>query len=285
VKNDTVDPLYLRILDTVRKGFSNLFNERGGDEEITPEYIATLPEDIKADPVFAKYKDANEAHRGLVAAQKFLGRESLPVPKDENDTEAISMFHKKLGHPENAEAYKIPTDLEIPKDFPMDEEMVKGFRTEAHKLGMSPKQFDGLYKFYMNYGIGQFSGMNENNEKIYNDSVADLHKKWGGAYGQNVALANKVYDTFVPPEGIAAFKQGIGNHPVVIEAFSNIGKVMSEDLLIGKGQGLTQTPAEADAEIKTMEADTKSPLHNASDPRHQEFVEKRARLYKLKLGQ
>ena len=258
------------------------FNERGEVEtETPPEYIATLPEDIKTDPVFTKYKDQNEANRGLVAAQKFLGRESLPIPVDDNDTDAINMIHKKLGLPESSDKYEIPTDLEIPEDFPMDEEMVKGFRSEAHKLGISTNQFKGLYKFYMNYGAAQFTGMNQQSEKIYNDSVAALHTKWGGAYGQNVALANKVFDKFADPNAIEEFKKGIGNHPVVIEMFANIGKVLSEDLLVGKGSGLMQTPEEARAKIREMEADTKSPLHNSSDPRHQEYVDERARLYKL----
>ena len=40
-----------------------------------------LPDDIKADPLWAKYETQNDAHKGLIDAQKFLGREKLPDRK------------------------------------------------------------------------------------------------------------------------------------------------------------------------------------------------------------
>ena len=156
----------------------------------------SLPDDIKADPLFTKYEKPEDAHRALLSAQKFLGREHLPAPKGADDADAIAMIHKALGLPENGEGYQLPTDLEIPKELPLNEDMIKDFRNVAHGLGISPKQFAGVYKWYMNSTIGEFNKFNDESAKEADEARVALRKEWGAAYKQNEALAYKVFKQF-----------------------------------------------------------------------------------------
>lgn len=250
-----------------------------------PSWRDTLPPEIKDDPVFTKYENQNDANKALVGAQKFLGRETLPVPKDDNDAEAYSVIAKRLGLPKDENGYTIPTDLEIPKELPLDEGRMNDFKKTAHSLGILPKQFEGLYKWHMNDMINLHKQHNEGLENGVKETETGLRKEWGAAYQQNIALAEKVINQFSDEAGIKYLKdRGLNNDLNVIKILANIGKVMGDDVLIGKPAGMAQSPDEAQAELNAMQADTKGPLHNADHPQHKEFVDKRDRLTKLITG-
>ena len=277
---DTIHPI--RILNTLIRFLINL-GEKGEVNVATPPvaWQDSLPDDIKADPVFEKYKDANEAHRALVGAQKFLGRETLPVPKDENDSETQTLILRKLGLPEKEDGYALPTDFEIPKDLPIDETLTNSFRKTAHSLGILPKQFAGLYKWYMTEAVNSFNKMGEDRQVSQAEAETNLRKKYGAAYPQNIALAKKVVSQFADDKAYNELEKGLGNNPALIELFINIGKVLSEDQLIGKPSSTTMTPDEAQSEINKIKGDKNHPYWNEAHPSHTEAVEQMTRLMKL----
>ncbi len=249
----------------------------------TTKWQDTLPEDIKADPIFAKFKEPAEAYRSLVAAQKFLGREKLPVPKDANDKETYSMIFKTLGLPEKPDGYVLPTDLQIPKDLPFNEAMLTDFKKIAHEQGILPQQFAGLYKWYMNNMVGQYQKFNEQKVISTQEAENNLRQKWGAAYPQNVALAKKVFQSFADEKAYAKFDSGLGNDPDMIEFFANLGKVLSEDQLAGKPKGLEMTPDEAQTEVNKIKGDKSHAYWNESHPTHKEAVAHMERLMKFTL--
>jgi len=305
--HDTFNPK--RILEAVGNDFSKrVMNERGEAGTPLPETLTqdqdltgittveelvsgyktakagstySVPEDIKSDPIFEKYKTQEERDRALVSAQKLLGREKLPIPADENDKDAYALIYKTLGLPEKEDGYEIPTDLNIPKELPIDETLLADFKKTAHGLGVLPQQFKGLYSWYMDSMAKAFNKMNEDKVASAEESEVALRTKHGAAYPQVMALAKKVFSTFVDPKSLPEFEKGLGNNPMIIDLFAGIGKILSEDQLSGTPKGGSETPAEAQAEIKRMEADLKGPLYDAAHPQHKEFKEKRDRLYRL----
>lgn len=55
---------------------------------------------------------------------------------------------------------------------------------------------------------------------------------------ENIALAQKAVETFGTPELKEILKSsGLGNHPEVVRAFLKIGRQISEDSIVGKGNG------------------------------------------------
>jgi hypothetical protein len=260
-----------------------LLNERGqgGAGGEVDNWRDTLPDDVKSDPIFEKYKEPAEAFRALVAAQKFLGREKLPVPTDENDKESYDLIFKKLGLPENETMYQFPTDLKLPKELPIDEAMMNDFRKIAYQHRLLPSQVSGLYKWYLQSMVDAYNKFGDQKKEFTKEAETNLRKKWGAAYPQNMALAQKVFQQFADDKTFVKFEEGYGNDPVMIELFANIGKVLSEDQLMGKPQGLTMTPDEAQIEINKIKSDMKHPYWNADHPLHADAVANMERLMKL----
>lgn len=241
----------------------------------------SIPEDIKADPIFEKYKTQEERDRALIAAQKFLGREKLPVPKDANDKETYDLIFKKLGLPDNENGYQLPTDLQIPKELPIDEALLTGFKKQAHSLGILPNQFSGLYKWYISTYVDAFNKFGEQKMASEKETETNLRQEWGAAYPQNIELAKKVFVSFAGEKEYAEFVKGFGNNPILIRMFANIGKILSEDQLTGKPHDLEMTPDEAQAEINKIRGDLKNPFYDANHPQHKEYLDKVERLTKL----
>jgi len=295
MRHDTFNPL--RILEAVKKFVVGL-GERGeiGDGSdpaadaaaaatvaaaAATNWKTTLPDDIKADPIFEKYKEPADAFRALVSAQKFLGREKLPVPTDENDKEAYDLIFEKLGLPKSESDYQLPTDLQIPKELPLDEVMLADFKKMAHQHRLLPSQVSGLYKWYITSMIGAYNKFGEQKIEFTKEAETNLRKKWGAAYPQNIALAKKVFANFADEKAYAEFEKGAGNNPIYLEFFANIGKVLSEDQMIGKPHGLTMAPDEAQIEINKIKGDMKHPYWDAAHPLHKEAVANMERLMKL----
>lgn len=242
-----------------------------------------IPNDIAKDPIFEKYKTQEERDRALVAAQKFLGREKLPVPIDENDAEGYKMIFTKLGLPANGDGYKLPTDLQLPDGLPISDEMLVDFRKVAHEHGILPKQFAGLYKWYMETTAKQYETQNAQKVTDMQTAENDLHKKWGAGYEGKKNLAMKVFKSFADEKTTAEFEKELGNNPIVIELFANIGDILSEDQLVGKPTGLTATPEEAQMQLNKIRGDKNHPYWDAVHPEHKDAMALVDRLTRLTL--
>jgi hypothetical protein len=266
-----------------------LFDNRGEVEVVTPPSPAPvdwktseIPLEIQKDPIWDKYENKGDAFKALVEAQKFLGREKLPVPKDVNDKETYDLIFKKLGLPDNDAGYELPVDLNIPKEFPYDETLVKDFKKIAHENRLLPSQVSNLYKWFVTQQLGAFNKMGDDKVASAEAGETELRKEWGAAYAQNSAIAQKVFRSFAGEKDFAEVeKLGLANNPVMVKLFANIGKVLSEDQLHGKPSTSSMTPAEAQAEINKMNGEKGSPLFDAVHPQHNEYLDKRQRLYEF----
>jgi hypothetical protein len=289
---DTFNP-FKRILEALVSSAVMFRNDRGEialtDGDNVTENTAvnnwrdSLPAEIKSHPVFEKYKEPNEAFKALVDAQKFLGREKLPVPTGPDDKETYGMIFKTLGLPDKPDGYVISEagKKDIPADVQLDETMFNDFKRAAHENGILPQQFEGLYKWYINSVKGQMGKMNEQRTVEMQKSETELRNKWGKAYDENVSVAQRVFKQFADEKAIGEIEKGLGNNPVMIELFANIGKVLSEDKLKGKGSSFTMTPDEAKSEVNKFMGDTKSPYWDESHPLHKETVERVKQLFSM----
>jgi len=252
----------------------------GGGQD---NWRSSLPDNIKANPIFEKYNSPHEALAAFVDVQKLIGPEKIIMPsKEADENEWNERVFNRLGRPGKPEEYVLPTDLEIPKELPVQEKMVQGFREQAHKLGILPKQFDGLYKWFMNEQITQFNDLTTAQKTSRDEATSALRTEWGAAFDQNVALGEKVLSSFGDAETVAFLKNnGLNNNPSFIKFLSKVGQAFSEDQLTGKPQTLTMSPDEAMAEIRKMEGDDKHPLNIAEHPEHSEALNKRDTLYRM----
>lgn len=240
------------------------------------KWTDNLPPEIKAHPVLSKYKDSTEAVKALVEAQSLIGADKIIIPsKDAKPEEWNARVWDRLGRPKDPAGYVLPTDLKIPEDLPIDEKLVTNFKAEAHKQGLLPHQVAAMYKWFMNEQIAQHGIFKEGINTTRNEAETKLRRDWGAAFGQNVALGEKVLDAFAEPETLTFLKQnGLHNDPSFIKFLAKIGSSFSEDQLIGKPRGLTLTPEEAQIEINKIRNDMKGPLYDDKHPEHKAMVDK-----------
>jgi hypothetical protein len=105
-----------------------------------------LPEDIRGDKSLEPITSVEGLVKSYIHAQKAIGTNKLSVPdKHATDEDWRQVFHK-LGVPEKVEEYKIDAGGDV-----LSEEFVEGFRAQAHKAGVLPKQATEMAKWYSSF--------------------------------------------------------------------------------------------------------------------------------------
>lgn len=295
-KNDNTCPN--RITSAVRSMWQRvLHSERGeaGDPPeppveppqppVTPpaDWRASLDENIRNHPSLKDFKTPGDVVKSYVEVQKLIGPEKIIMPsKDADEKEWNERVFDRLGRPKDPKDYQLPLDITIPKELPVSEKLVQGFREQAHKLGILPKQFQGMYKWFMNEQIAQYNDLVTVNKANAEKSTAALRTEWGAAFDQNLGISERVLQTYGDENVINFVKQnGLNTDANFVKFLHNIGKVLSEDQLTGKPPSLIMAPEEAKAELAKMENDKKHPLFDAMHPEHQAAMKKRDMLYRM----
>ncbi|MBA1364050.1 hypothetical protein [Burkholderia gladioli] len=88
------------------------------------------------------FPSAEEAVRSYQNLEKLMGAKAnaIMIPGDGATPEEMNAFYEKLGRPGAPENYAVPEAFK-------EDAMVKGFAGEAHKLGLTSKQFEGVMAF------------------------------------------------------------------------------------------------------------------------------------------
>jgi len=176
-----------------------------------------------------------------------------------------------------------PTDYgwTPPRDFALDEERHGVLRTEAHKLGLTQRQFDGLMRQAIAYEDGFYSRERDKAETA-------LRAEWGPNMEANVQRA---YATYRQLGGSDEDADLIGNHPQVIRLLNRAGELLAQR---GAGTGAgapaggaaSLSPADTAAARNELQdlmrgapGQDDSPYWNPSDPRHRRVKDAVAQIH------
>ena len=112
-----------------------------------------IPESFKEEKALDNFNNMEDFVKSYLHAQKLVGADKIPVPNKHATEEDWNEVFKRLGAPSDPNDYKYDF-----KDQEMDSEAVQEFNKTAHRLGLLPKQAEGLIKFYneMNGNIAAF---------------------------------------------------------------------------------------------------------------------------------
>lgn len=163
----------------------------------------------------------------------------LAIPTDDSTDEDIQTFYNSLGRPEKIEDYKFEK-IKFPEGMTKSEELEKEFIKLSHSIGLTNPQAESLYAFYNKLGIGAFNAQKqaeEDNvkevEKAHTERIEALKKEWGKDYEANLEYMKRAMKQFGGEEFEKLMDDTkMGNDPIMIQAFVNIGKKMGEGTLI-----------------------------------------------------
>lgn len=182
------------------------------------------------------WKDPNDAIRDYSELQKSASGK-IKMPTDESSAEEISAFYDKIRGVENAEGYDMPRP-ELPEGMTYDESFEKVIRGIAFEAGISKAQLKTLTEAYNKYQVEQFGIITAELTKTYDEGQKALKVEWKEDYDTNLEVAKRACRELGGDDFIALLETNkLGNNPVFIKTFHNIGLKILNDTLIKGTQG------------------------------------------------
>lgn len=247
------------------------------------DWRASLPEDVRGDPVIGKYANVGELARGFVNAQKMIGATKLPLPSDKATDAEWDMVYSRLGRPESPDKYK----MERPADFTgtYDEGFVKAFLTEAHGAGLNQRQVDKLTKWYFGQQGAAEKNHATNLEGARQEAEMTLRREWGRSYDQNLRLAASAMNKFFDESDKARIDQlGLGDDPGFIRMLLKVSRATEDDTMDGKPSSPATGANEAKRRVAEIMGDMNHPYWQGQHPAHKQAVEEVLRLREIAEG-
>ena len=222
-------------------------------ELVSGDWREMIPVELRQDPTWNKYHSPEQAFRGLVEAQKLIGKKEIPTglvkPSEEAPKEDWSNYRlelgKMLGVPDSAERYEVP---EAAKELNGLDTLMQ----IAHRSGLGNEQFSSMIEAVAQADKAHMEQMEQ--AKIQNLQI--LQDEWGQSYEQNLQIADIGLNA-VDPEG--AMRQllddtGLNTHPAVIKHYHEIGALFREGNFTSGVQPSKETTLEKIEELKRSDA-------------------------------
>ncbi|MDR3418688.1 MAG: hypothetical protein P4L83_21150 [Nevskia sp.] len=258
-----------------------------------------LPDEYRADPAFKDLADVGALAKSYRHAVSLVGAdraELLQMPKDGPDDKWDGWA--RLGRPEKPEGYQIDKP---PEGVP--ETAMATFRQRMHAAGASQKQVGEALAVYSDVAAAQQAeldkvGLTADRQKALFGAVLPQEKaltqlkgEWGAAYDAKLAGAVRAVRELGGGDLITLLDAtGLGNHPLILNAFAKAGERMAEPAGLKGGSGGQMqgplTPELAKAEIQKLSGDTAffAKMGNAQHPEHKQAMERWNELHRYAYG-
>jgi hypothetical protein len=213
---------------------------------------------------FTSLKGLVESHANL---QKLIGGDKIPMPKADASPAEWDAFYAKLGRPEKPDGYGLKKPADLPAEA-WDDARTKGFGEVAHKLGLTPKQAQGLMEWELGNVKGQLSALAQRPE----ETTALLRQEWGAKADTRLAAASAIAKQLGGDELL--HDPYLGNHPVFIKIMDKMAGIVGErgGLAGARDGGAPVSGGELREKINTIMGDRNDPYWQAQHPQHKARV-------------
>jgi hypothetical protein len=232
-------------------------NPQGGGEGGS-DFRSLIPEEYREHPALQPYKDIGGLVKSHVEQQKLIGADKILKPQESWTDEDWGKFFNQIGRPDKPEAYGL--EYEFPEDVQPNEEAQKKILDMFHQAGLTKKQAQTLYKQYNDFVVGEFTAQQEAAKKTRETAVNELKNDWGDDFQTRVDIASRAFKKFASEDQVKYIEEsGLGNDPVLVKMFYEIGQKMAEASPDTGGTGGSgfggATPESARAEIERLRND------------------------------
>ena len=97
----------------------------------------SISEDFRNDPSIEKFTEIDALAKSYINATKMIGQDKVAVPNKNSTEDQWNEVYDKLGRPESADKYSLDANFII---ILTDENAIKNFAEQSHKLGLNNKQ-------------------------------------------------------------------------------------------------------------------------------------------------
>jgi hypothetical protein len=240
---------------------------------VAKSWKETISEEFRNDPNISKFTEIDALAKSYINATRMIGQDKVAVPNENSTDDQWNEIYGKLGRPESPDKYKLEVQSET---VPLDENTVKQFAENAHKLGLNNKQAQGVLEYYKNSMEGSLQQARIDTETAQANAEQELRKEWGRSYDENIKKAGAIAKANMSEDILnMELKDGtrIGDHPAVIKGFASIANLMSEDKLVSTESENVDRGTDYEAEISKLVNDRDGPYWNKSHPDHDKVVQ------------
>ena len=210
-----------------------------------------IPDNFKEEKSLNNFNNMEDFVKSYLHAQKLVGADKIPVPNKHSTDEDWNEVFKKLGAPNSPEDYKYNF-----KDQEMDQGQVQEFNKTAHRLGLLPKQAEGLIKFYNEMNANNAASQEEAAAQAQLNVETELKKEYGPQFNKRLDQAKKLAVNSLGSEFLenTYLKDGsrLGDNLTVIKAFSDLADKLSEDPIIQGDGSSYMTAKDIEKEINDL---------------------------------
>jgi len=171
------------------------------------------------------WKSPADAIKSYTELEKTMGGR-LKMPTPESSAEEIRAFYQKTGCPENPDGYEIQVGEEAARF--RDEATENELKGVAHQMGVSKQAFEAIVGKYYEHMATQVAAGAAAGEKT-------LREELGAGYDEGLAVAQRFAGSCSDEFMQLMDSTGLGNNPIIIKQFIDLGKKTMNDSLI-KGQ-------------------------------------------------
>jgi len=258
-----------------------IVSDQSQPQEQVVDFKSLIPEDFKEEKSLQNFQNMNDFVKSYLHSQKLVGADKIPVPNKMATDEDWNAVYERLGRPETPDGYK----YELPKETKLEESTLKAFSEEAHKLGLLPKQAQGIINYYNSMAEQSEQAAQVNEEAARASAEAELRKEYGPAYDLKIAQARNLATNSLGSDFLKNTKLAdgtvLGNHPQVVRAFADLASKMSEDSMVPGESTSAMTVKEIDSEIESL-TQPGSAYWDKTHINHRKAVSEVQRLYELK---
>ena len=241
--------------------------------KVATSWKEAISEEFRQDPNIEKFTEIDALAKSYINATKMIGQDKVAVPNKNSTEDQWNEVYDKLGRPESPDKYALDIKSDV---VPLDNGAVKQFAENAHKLGLSNKQAQGVLEFYKNSMEGTAQQSKIDTETAQVQAEQELRQEWGREFENNVKKAGALAKANINSDILdLELKSGIrvGDHPELIKGFAKIASMMSEDKIVSPESDSASKSADIESEISTITNNTDGPYWNKQHPDHDKVVQ------------
>ena len=171
------------------------------------------------------------------------------------------------------------------KETKLDDNSLKAFSAEAHKLGLLPKQAQGIIKYYNDLAGASETEANNQAETARTEAEKNLRKEFGSTYNDRIMAAKKLATTTLGNEFLnnTILQDGskLGDNPTVVKAFADLAAQMSEDNIVKGDAPAYMSNKEINRQIAVLQQPG-SAYWDKNNPNHTDAVQEVQNLLRKK---
>ena len=245
------------------------------------DFKSLIPAEYKDEKALQNFNDMNGFVKSYLNANRMVGLDKIPVPNKHATDDDWNEVYKRLGKPETADEYK----FNLPKETKLDENSLKAYKEQAHKLGLLPHQADGLIQYYNELANSADVDANSKAETARLEAEQTLRKEFGPAYSNKLKAARQLASATLGEDFLdnTLLKNGskVGDDPTVVKAFAELAGKLSEDTIVKGDSPSYMTVKEIEQQLQKIQQPG-SAYWDKTHPNHNAAVQEAYKLQELK---